>query len=69
MEHETLWQLLCDPAHWELEIIIQIVFDGLIGLIVWPRLCKAVLHHRSDDEKLADLQTQIDAIKARLEGR
>jgi hypothetical protein len=36
VEHETLWGLLTDPKHWALELVIMVVFDGLVGMMMWP---------------------------------
>ena len=58
-EHETLLDLLKDPNHWALEIIIMIVFDGLIGFILYPLFRKKVLHHRTDDQKIEELEQQV----------
>lgn len=35
---ETYMQLLKDPAHWLFELTLVVIFDGLIGLLVWPRI-------------------------------
>lgn len=46
-EVETFWTLLHDTAHWEFEIFLMILFDGLIGYVgfklLWPRI-KAHFH-------------------------
>jgi len=34
--HETFWTLLHDPAHWEFEIFLMVVFDGLLGALLFP---------------------------------
>jgi hypothetical protein len=36
--HETFWQLLQDPAHWEFELFLMAVFDLLLGGLLWPIL-------------------------------
>ena len=56
---ETFWSLLKDPAHWEFEIFLMVVFDGLVGAFIWPYLKKWFSHHKSDDEKLADLEERL----------
>lgn len=33
---ETFWVLLRDPAHWEFELFLILLFDGVIGALVWP---------------------------------
>lgn len=57
--HETFWTLLQDPAHWAFEIFLMILFDGLLGLLIWPAFRKWVLHHNSDDEKIANLEFRL----------
>jgi hypothetical protein len=32
---ETFWTLLHDIAHWEFEIFLMVLFDGIIGGLVW----------------------------------
>lgn len=51
-EHaETYWSLVTDLAHWELEITIMIVFDGLVGAIAWPILKRYwTRHHHHNSE-------------------
>lgn len=38
LQSETLWSILCSPAHWIAEIIVTIVFDGLLLGLFWPML-------------------------------
>lgn len=45
---ETFVELLKDPAHWEFEILLMVLFDGLIGALAWPFLKSAIAKH---DEK------------------
>lgn len=40
---ETFGTLLKDPAHWEFELFLMLLFDGLIGAVVWP-LIKNHIH-------------------------
>ena len=53
--HETFWTLLHDTAHWEFEIFLMTIFDGVIGYlgfrIFWPFLRKHWLHHLERDER------------------
>jgi hypothetical protein len=35
-EQETFWTLLMSGPHWIFELMLMVVFDGLIGLIIWP---------------------------------
>jgi hypothetical protein len=34
-EPETLLSLLSDGNHWIFEIMLMIIFDGIVGPIVW----------------------------------
>jgi hypothetical protein len=43
IEHETFWTLLTDLPHWEFEIFLMVIFDGLVGAILWP-LIKRHIH-------------------------
>lgn len=58
-EHETFWTLLGDLAHWEFELFLMFLFDGVIGVLIWPRLKRWVSHHKSDDQKIERLEKQI----------
>ena len=53
---ETFLELLTDPKHWGLEIVIMVVFDGLVGAILWPfakRYWQRHHDHRTCDPKEA----------------
>ena len=63
MEHETFWSLLSDPAHWLFELFLIVLFDVIIGVIIWPRIKKAILHHQSDDQKLDELATRLNEVR------
>jgi hypothetical protein len=67
MEHETVWTLLCDPAHWIFELILLVVFDGLIGALLWPfiraRVQRWKSHHRGDDKKIEVLEKKVKALE------
>ena len=67
---ETYWQLLGDINHWLFELTLQFIFDVLIGLFLWPiirpRLQGWAIHHKSDDQKIADLEKELKAIKERI---
>ena len=56
---ETFWTLLHDAAHWEFEIFLMVIFDGLIGYVgyqlFWPFLRKHWKHHLDRDEREAGL--------------
>ncbi len=46
---ETFWTLLHDRAHWEFEIFLMLLFDGVIGAILWPFLRSHWRHHVTRD--------------------
>ena len=56
---ESFFDLLKDPAHWEFEIFLMVVFDVVIGFIIWPYIQKALTHHKSDHERLEDLEREV----------
>ncbi len=60
---ETFWTLLTDSAHWEFEIFLIIIFDVLIGAIIWPSIRKFTLHHKSDDERIDELEKEVKRLK------
>lgn len=66
METETFWTLLRDPAHWQFEVFLILVFDVLIGLLIWPQIKKFIKHHKSDDERIEDLEREVKELKSRL---
>jgi hypothetical protein len=51
MVHETFWTLLQDPAHWEFELFLMVVFDLLIGALLWPYIKKHWVHHLDRDTR------------------
>jgi len=51
MQPETFWTLLHDAAHWEFEIFLMLLFDGLLGCIIWPFIRRHWSHHIRRDEK------------------
>ena len=38
LQSESLWSILCSPAHWIAEIIVSVVFDGLLLGLFWPMI-------------------------------
>jgi len=50
-ETETFWTLLHDKAHWEFEIFLMVLFDGVIGALLWPTIKKHWNHHIARDKK------------------
>lgn len=63
MQQETFWTLLGNLPHWEFEIFLMIVFDGIIGVLIWPRIKKFTKHHKSDDERISDLEKEVRELK------
>lgn len=49
--HETFWTLLKDTAHWEFEIFLMVLFDGVIVGLAWPFVRKHWKHHVSRDQQ------------------
>lgn len=56
---ETFWDLLRDPAHWQFELLLMLLFDGLVGALVWPRVKRRFRHHREDDDRIELLEEAI----------
>lgn len=63
IQSETFWTLLTDVAHWQFEIFLIILFDVIVGIIVWPWVRKFILHHESDDERIATLEKEVKELK------
>jgi hypothetical protein len=51
MEHETFFTLLQNPAHWEFELFLMVVFDLIIGALLWPTVRKHWKHHLEHDRR------------------
>lgn len=67
---ETFWTLLRDPAHWEFELFLMLVFDGLIVGLLWPFARLHWRHHisrdrRDEDARLKALVPQCPTVKYR----
>lgn len=63
MEHETFWDLFYSAAHWQFEILLIIIFDGIIGLLIWPKIKQWFTHHKEDDEKLEMLEKRVKMLE------
>lgn len=46
---ETFFDLLKSAAHWEFEIFLTLIFDGLLGAMLWPWASKHWKHHIARD--------------------
>lgn len=68
MEHETFWTLLKDAAHWEFELFLMFLFDVVLGILVWPRIKRALRHHKSDDDKLDTLEDRVKELERIVKG-
>ena len=51
VEPETFWTLVRSAAHWELEVFIVLLVDGLIGALIWPYVRRHWLHHLARDRR------------------
>ena len=66
METETFISLLHNAAHWEFEIFGQILFDVVLGMIIWPPLKRLLICHKKDDNNIAELQREVRELKIQL---
>lgn len=64
MEHETFFTLLTDKAHWQFELFLIILFDVVIGFLLWPWIKKFIMHHKSDDERIAELERKVEKLSS-----
>jgi len=39
-------ELLKSPGHWMFEITLILIFDGLIGIIIWPMVKHLLKDHK-----------------------
>ena len=63
MEHETFFTLLKDLPHWEFELFLMFIFDGVIGLGIWQYgIKKFFIHHEEDDKKIAVLEKEVEIL-------
>ncbi len=68
-EHETFLTLLTDLPHWEFEIFLIVIFDGIIGLLIWPRIVKFFKHHEEDDKKIEELESKLEKLARHVDYR
>ena len=71
MEQESFWTLCQSLSHWEFEIFLMVLFDGLIGGLVWglllgPWVKGKLRHHKSDDDKIARLEQQVRRLRRQM---
>lgn len=66
IEKETFWTLVRDLPHWEFELFLIFIFDVLIGLLVWPYIRKFTRHHKSDDERIRDLEQKVQDLESKI---
>ena len=51
MPAETFWTLLHSLGHWEFEIFLMVVFDGLVGALLYPWASRHIKHHLLRDRR------------------
>jgi len=66
MEHETFFTLVRDQAHWEFELFLILIFDVVIGALIWPYITKWFKHHKSDDDKLEELEERLKKLENKV---
>lgn len=47
---ETFVGLLKSGPHWAFEVFLMVVFDGVVGLVLWPFVAEHWAHHVAHDE-------------------
>lgn len=57
---ESFWTLLRDPAHWQFELFLMLVFDVVLGALVWPVIKRHI--HRDVDDAEEHEHDQIDLL-------
>jgi len=52
---ETFSTLVRDKAHWEFEMFLMALFDGVIGglitYFIWPKIKEHWAHHKARDKQ------------------
>jgi len=66
LEQETFVSLLTNAAHWEFELFLMCIFDIFLGMLVFPSFKKWVLHHKTDDQKIKDLENEISSLREQV---
>jgi len=51
VQPETFWTLFHNAAHWEFELFLMVVFDVVLGAMIWPFLKSHWTHHTDRDKK------------------
>jgi hypothetical protein len=65
-EQETFWSLLHSPGHWIFEIFLMLLFDGVIGIFLIPTFRKKILHHKSDDNRIEELEKRVKELQNKV---
>lgn len=50
-ETETFWTLLNNAAHWEFELFLMVVFDGIVLGLLFPFVKRHWVHHVERDQR------------------
>lgn len=70
---ESFWTLVRSAAHWEFELALMLVVDGILLGVVWPlvgrRLARFRWHHTEDHAELDELRARISALETELHDR
>lgn len=67
-EPETFMSLVRSPGHWAFELFLMAVVDGLIGCLLWPHIKRFGRHHKSDDDRLAEIDERLAEVESRVFG-
>jgi hypothetical protein len=54
---ETFFQLLRDPNHWGMELVVELVSGGLVGALLWPWAQRR--WHKRHDTEVHDLEPYV----------
>ncbi len=50
MEHESFWTLFKSASHWEFELFLMLLFDVVIGAVLWPFIRRHLKQHKEHAE-------------------